>query len=113
MLVCNNNKFLLSPKPILFLLVRGWVKTQTAGVNPPKKVRSEELGVRSCIISGIKKAPLKGELDFCFSKKTEGSVLNTASTDFIHSEELLEEVDEFEEESLESCCVTIAIAIFF
>ena len=40
-------------------------------------------------------------------------MLNTASTDFVHTKELLEEVDEFEEESFYATCMAIAGARFF
>jgi hypothetical protein len=38
-------------------------------------------------------------------------VLNTASTDFVHSEKLLEEVDEFEEQTCDTAIMTIASTV--
>ena len=58
-----------------------------------------------------KRLPIKEEPDFCFSKKTDGLVLRTAGTNLIHTKELLEEVDDFEEEACYAALVTVAGAI--
>ena len=85
MLVCNNNKFLLSPKLILFSLVCGRVKTQTAGVSPPSKISKDAHWAPLHIynIQFAVGAAIGGPL---------GLMFHTTSTDFVFTKELLEEV---------------------